>query len=148
VAEDEVVAVEADALERRRDRFEEVLAVEREAAVRAVVDAPVELGRHDVLVALPAVLADGLTHQPFGLAAGVGLGVVEEVHPGIERGAHAVGGESGVELGAEGHPAAERQHADLEPGTSEAAIFHVHGSHPTSDSSEPHREPDGGRHAP
>ncbi len=140
VAEDEVVAVEADALERGRDRLEQVLAVQGQAAVRAVVDPPVELRRHDVLVALPPVLADGLAHEALRLPAGVGLGVVEEVHAGVERGAHAVGGEAGVELRAEGHPAAERQHADLEPGSSEAAVLHVHGSHPTSGSGRPHRD--------
>ena len=52
-------------------------------------------------------------HDPLGLAARVGLGVVEEVDAGLARGGEAVAGHPGVELGAEGHPAPEREHADL-----------------------------------
>ena len=61
------------------DGLEQVLAVQRVAHVRRVVDPPEQLGRQHVAVARPAQLGDGLAHDALGLAAGVGLGVVEEV---------------------------------------------------------------------
>ena len=47
---------------------------------RAVLNPHVELGRDHVLHAGPAALGEHLAHDRFGLAAAVGLGVVEEVH--------------------------------------------------------------------
>ena len=93
----------------------------------AVVEAPEELGRHDVRAARPAQLGDGLAHDPLGLAARVGLRVVEEVHARVVGGGEAVARPAHVELGAEGDPRAERQHADLQAGPAEAAVGHLHG---------------------
>jgi hypothetical protein len=70
--------------ERAVDGVHEVLAVERVLHVdHAVVDAPEDLGGDHVAVALPPELGDGIAHDLLALAARVGLGVVEEVHPAL-----------------------------------------------------------------
>ena len=98
VAVEEVDEVEPDALERPVDRLHEVLAVERVAHVHALVDPPEQLGRDHVAVSLPAELGDRLAHDPLGLAAGVRLGVVEEVDAGVAGGRRQSHGEARVEL--------------------------------------------------
>ena len=73
----------------------------------------------------------------LALAAGVGLGVVEEVATGVVRGLHALQGEVGVELGVEGDPAPEAEHADLDARVAQPAVLHLvrfvrHGPEPTT----------------
>src|SRR6185437_11929892 len=83
-----------------------------------------ELRRDDVALTVPAELFDRRAHDLFGLAARVHLGVVEEVDARVMRDAQALEREIVVELRAEGHPRAEGQQADLEPGTAETAVLH------------------------
>ena len=58
--------------------------------------------------------------------ADVGLGVVEEVDPGVVGGGQAVLGQAAGQLGPEGDPRAEGQHADLEPGPAQSPVLHRH----------------------
>jgi len=50
---------------------------------------PVDLGRDDEVVALPAKLLDRLPHHPLRLSRGIALGAVEEVDAGVVCGFHA-----------------------------------------------------------
>jgi hypothetical protein len=78
-------------LQRAVDGLHQVLAVERVLAVDGVagaVQAPEELGRDDVVQARPAQLLERLAHHLFAAAAGVDLGVVEEVDAGVIGGGH------------------------------------------------------------
>ena len=87
---DEVDVVELQSRQRAVDRLHQVLAVERVLLVGAVVEPPVELGRHDVGRAAPAESASATSPMIVSrLALGVNLGVVEEIHAGIARGSHA-----------------------------------------------------------
>ena len=97
-----------------------------------VVEAPEELGGDDVGVPRPLELGEGAAHDPLGLATRVGLGVVEEVHPGLAGSGDAVRRERRVQLGPEGDPRTERQHAHLEPGAAEPPVLHFlrHGRAP------------------
>ncbi|MTV24215.1 serine/threonine protein kinase [Nitriliruptoraceae bacterium ZYF776] len=97
----------------------------------------------------PAELADGLAHDPLGLAARVGLRVVEEVDAGVVGGGHAVDGLAHVELRLEGHPRPEGQHADLEAGATETAVGHLHAWRlPGRDEGRPRGGPPGGAREP
>ena len=126
MAVQDVDEVEPEPLQRPVDRVHQVLAVERVVHVRGVlVQAPEHLGGHDVGPARPGEFAQHLAHDRLALAAGVRLGVVEEVAARVAGGSHALEGELVVELGVEGDPAAERQHAHLQPGVAEPAVFHV-----------------------
>lgn len=72
-------------LQRGFETLDNVLA--REAVVvdedLAVGAAPVELGGHDDVVAVPVVLLDGLAHDDLGLASGIGFSCVEEVDTAV-----------------------------------------------------------------
>ena len=92
-----------------------------------VVEAPEQLGGEHVGVAGPPEGGDGLAHDPLGLARRVGLGVVEEVDPGAVGRGQAVLGQAAGQLGTEGHPRAERQHADLQSGMAQTSVLHLHG---------------------
>jgi hypothetical protein len=107
MAVDEVDVIELQALERAVDRVHQVLAVERALLVRAVGDAPEELGRDDVAQARPGELLQRLAHDLLALAAGVDLGVVEEIDAAVPRRGHAVARRAPVELVAVRHPRAE-----------------------------------------
>ena len=109
MAEDQVDEVEAETVERGVDGLQEVLAVQGVLHVGPVVDPPEELARDDELVALPTEGLNGLAHDDLRLAAGVGLGIVEEVHSRLAGGLEAAHGEVVVHLGAEADPGAERQ---------------------------------------
>jgi hypothetical protein len=87
VTEDQVDEVKSESLERGVDGLAQVLAIERVLHVDLVVDAPEQLGRDQVLVALPAEVAEGLTHDAFGFASRVRLRVVKEVDAGVLGGA-------------------------------------------------------------
>ena len=129
VAKDEVDKVETEALERAVDGLAQVLAVQGVLHVRDVVQTPEELGGHDVLVTLPAELAEGFAHDALRLTGGVALGVVEEVDTGVFGGAEALSRFSGLGdlvLVGKGHPGPEGEHADLQAGPTEATIFHFH----------------------
>jgi len=105
----------------------QVLAVERVLAIhrpRVVVDAPEELGGHDVVEARPLELAERLTHHGLALAARVDLGVVEEVHARVEGRSHHLARRGDVDLIVIGHPGAERQRAELKAAASHASIEH------------------------
>jgi hypothetical protein len=81
--------------QRAVDGLHQVLAVERVLAVDGVavaVQAPEELGRHHVVQARPAQLLQRLAHHLSLLAAGVDLGVVEEVDAGVVGGGHHLDG--------------------------------------------------------
>ena len=102
----------------------QVLAIEGEAHVHLVADAPVELRREHVALSVPAELADRLAEDRLGFAVGVGLGGVEVVHPALACQVEALLCERGVDLRTEGHPRAEREHAHLQAGPSESAVLH------------------------
>ena len=129
VAEHEIHVVELQALERAVDRLPQVLAVQRVALVGeralALREAPVELGRHDVLQARPGELLQHGAHDLLALAARVDLGVVEEVHPGVERRGHQFARGARVDLVAVGDPGAKGQFGNLEAGAAEATVVHV-----------------------
>jgi hypothetical protein len=57
VTEEQVHEVETQALQGAVDRLGQVLAVQGVVHVDRVIEAPEDLGRHDVVVALPAELA-------------------------------------------------------------------------------------------
>src|SRR5580704_12058042 len=81
------------------------------------------LGREDDLVAAPL---ERLSHDLFGLAAGVGVGGVDEVDPGVQRLTDdadrvvVVGVADGPE-----HHRAERVGTDLDAGPAESAVVHA-----------------------
>jgi hypothetical protein len=125
VAEDQVDDVVLQPLHGALDGFEQVLAVQRVARVDGVVEAPVELAGDDVRLARPAQVLNRLAHDPLRLAAGVDLGVVEEVDPGVAGDPQALGGEVAVELGTEGDPRSEGEEADPQPRASQVAILHA-----------------------
>ncbi len=126
VAIDEVDVLQAEALQRPVDGLHQVLAVERVLAVDrdGVGQAPEELGGHRVVQARPAELLQRGPHHLFALAAGVGLGVVEEVHARVVGGGHHLDGGVGVHLVGVGHPGAERQFAHLQAGAAQSSILH------------------------
>ena len=68
------------------------------------MEAPEQLGGEDVTAARPPEGPDRLAHDLLGLAAGVGLGIVEEVDPGVVGGGQAVLGEVAGELRSERDP--------------------------------------------
>ena len=145
VAVDEVDEVDLHPLERALHRVHQVLAVQGVLHVgHAAVDAPEELGREHEAVARPAELLHHATHDRLALAAGVGLGVVEEVAAGVVRGLHAL--ERGVvlQLVVEGDPRPERQHRHLEAAAAEPAVLHLllqfvaRGGHAGEPSAAPH----------
>jgi hypothetical protein len=127
VAIHQVDEVQAHARERAVDGLHQVLAVERVLAVRGVafaVQAPEELGRHDVVQARPFQRLDGLAHHDLALAAGIGLGVVEEVHAGAHGFSEHLAGCGRVDLVVVGHPGAQREFADLQAAAAETSILH------------------------
>ena len=124
VAVEDVDEVGAEPLERAVDGVEQVLAVERVPHVRDVVEAPVHLRGQHVRPSWPAELGDDAAHDRLALAAGVGLGVVEEVAAGVVGRLHALHRQVVLHLGVERHPRAERQHRQLEPGAPEPAVLH------------------------
>jgi hypothetical protein len=63
----------------------------------------------------------------LALAAGIDLGVVEEVDAGVEGGGHHLDGGLGIDLVGVGDPGAERQRADAHAGAAEAAVLHGEG---------------------
>ena len=104
MAEQQIDELEAETFQRAVDRMQQVLAVQGVLHVDLVVEAPEHLRRDDVTVACPSQLGDRAAHDPFGLAARVGLGVVEEVDAGVVRGFEAFESRVEAELGAERHP--------------------------------------------
>ena len=129
VAEEEVDEVEAEAVERPVDRLHEVLAVQRVLHVGCLVQAPEHLRGDDVRPARPVHLRDRRAHDALGLAACVRLRVVEEVHARVVGRLHALARLLHAHLVLERHPRTEREHADLEAGTTQPSIFHP--AHPT-----------------
>ena len=121
VAVEDVDEVETETLQRPVDRLHQVLAVERVLHVHAVVDAPEQLGRHDVRPARPLETSERLAHDLLAATTGIGLGVVEEVASGVTGDLHALDGRVDGDLVVERHPRSERQHRHLDPGTAESA---------------------------
>jgi len=70
-------------------------------------------------------VGDHIAHHLFGAAAGIALGVVEEVDPGIPSGGDQLAGLIAADLVAEGHPGPEGQGRELQAGGAETAIEHV-----------------------
>ena len=113
-------------LERTVDRLHEVLAIEGVVHVRNVsMDAPERLRGEHVRPARPTEFPKDAAHDRLGLAPGIHLGVVEEIAARLAGGVDAVTGETGVELVAEGDPAAEGQHAHTQAGRTETSVLHV-----------------------
>ncbi len=79
MAEKKVDVLHAEPLEAPLNAFKKVFAVERVLFIWAFVDAPEELGRHEVRAAPEAEFAEGLSHDGFGLAACIDFGVIEKV---------------------------------------------------------------------
>src|SRR5690606_34316671 len=67
---------------------------------------------------------DDVAHDPFGLAVGVALGVVEEVDAVVPRGRDEFARRAAADLGTEREPRAERQCGQLQAGRTEAAVLH------------------------
>jgi hypothetical protein len=63
-------------------------------------------------------------HHLFAAAAGIDLGVVEEVDPGVIGRGHHLGGLAGVDLVVVGDPGAQGQRRNTQAGTAEAAVLH------------------------
>ncbi len=124
MAEHEVHVVELQPLQRAVDRLPQILAIERVLFVRAVVEAPVELGRDDVGRAAPTGLSQHLAHDRLRPTVGVRLGIVEKVDAGVIGGRHALAGGVRAQLVAVGDPRAERKRAHLEPGGTQPAVSH------------------------
>ena len=114
MAEQQIDELEAETFQRAVDRMQQVLAVQGVLHVDLVVEAPEHLRRDDVTVACPSQLGDRAAHDPFGLAARVGLGVVEEVDAGVVSRGHALAREILAQLIAVSDPGAEGQLADLQ----------------------------------
>ena len=125
MAEHEVNEVEAQTLKRTVDSLHQVLAVEGVLEVDVVLNSPEQLGRNDIGIALPAELLNGLSHDLFGLPAGVDLGVVEEVDTGFGSGLHALLGKTGVNGIAERDPRTERQFAHFEARAAQTVVLHL-----------------------
>ena len=115
MTEEQVDEVEPEPLERTVDRLHQVLAIQRVLHVGEVVQTPEDLRRDHVRVTRPAELGDRGAHDPFRLALGVRLGIVEEVDAGFVRGLQTVGRLGDPDLLTERHPRSERQHTDLQP---------------------------------
>lgn len=81
----DVDIVQAESLQTALGSFNDVFSAEP-GVVDVVVakgGAPVDLGRHDDVVALEAEFLDGFAEEDFGLAAAVDFGGVEEVDAGV-----------------------------------------------------------------
>ena len=87
--------------------------------------APEELGRDHVVQARPLQRLERLAHHDLALAAGVDLGVVEEVDAArpTRRPASRVAA-AGVDLVVVRDPGAERQLADLQAAAAETSVLH------------------------
>ncbi len=125
VAVHDVDEVEPETLQRTVDRLQQVLAVEGVRHVDGVVDAPEQLRRHEVRPPWPAEPAQRLAHDRLATAAGVRLGVVEEVAPSVVGGLHALHRGVDGDLGVERHPRPERQHRHLDASPAQPAVLHV-----------------------
>ncbi len=76
-------------------------------------------------VAWEAQVGDHIPHHLLGATAGIALGVVEEVDPGIPGGGDQLAGLVAANLIAEGHPGPEGQGRELQAGGAKTAIEHV-----------------------
>ena len=94
------------------------------AGIALAVQAPEELGRHQVVQPRPLQLAQRLAHQRLAAAAGVDLGVVEEVDAGVVGGGHHLARRRSVDLVVVGHPGPEGENADTQAGTAETTVLH------------------------
>jgi hypothetical protein len=112
MAEHKVNVVHLKAAQRVVDAFDDVLV--RQAGIVGSVAPPEDLGRDDDALTPPAELLDRIAHDPFGFAAGVGLGVVEEVDAGVVGGRHAFAGDIEADLPTVRDPGAKRQLAQLD----------------------------------
>jgi len=92
----------------------QVFPIERVLFVRAVGEAPEELGRNDVRLAPPAELLEHVAHDDLGLALGVHLGLSKKLTPASCAAAIAFARGVIAELRAV-VPRAERKLAQLEP---------------------------------
>ncbi len=90
------------------------------------MDAPEELGRDHVGPPGPRQLLERLTHDPLRLAAGVDLGVVEEVDAGVVGVLHALEARVEPHLAPERDPRSEREDAELQARIAHAAVLHLH----------------------
>ena len=106
MAVQQVDVVELQTLERGFRALNQVLAGQAAVVDRVVAEgaAPVDLGRDDQVVALPAEFFDGVAHHDLGLAACVGLGAVEEVDARVVGRFHAVEGDLVADVAAVGDP--------------------------------------------
>jgi len=101
VSVQEVDVFKVQTRQRRIRALNQVLPAQSTVVHRVVTirRTPVDLCRHDQVVALPAELLDSLSHADFTLAAGVALGAVEEIDCADASEMSGRGGEGGKMVG-------------------------------------------------
>ena len=101
-----------------------VLAMQAALGGQLAAGAEEHLAAHGPGVAWPLHLLQHLAHDLLALAAGVDLGVVEEVDAVVIGDHHELFGGGVADLLAEGEPAAQAQFTDLEAAISEVTVAH------------------------
>ena len=104
MAEVEIEVLHLQALEGLVAGLHQVLAVQAHLGGQLAAGAEEGLAAHRPGVARPLHLLEHLAHDAFALAAGVDLGIVEEVDAVVVRGLHELLGHGIADLLAEGEP--------------------------------------------
>ena len=126
VAEIEVEVVHLEAPQRGMTGLDDVLAGQPHFIGAVVLRPEIYLAGNKKAAAPPAGFFQDIAHDHLGLAVGVTLGIVEEVHAGIVGGMQQVAGDRVADLAAEGDPGAKGQRRDLQAGRTEPAVDHGH----------------------
>ena len=111
MAEVQVQVIRIQAFEGRVDRLRNVFAGEA-ASVGTLHRGPKDFAGNDQ--ALTGDVFDSLAHDNFRLAAGVDVGVVEEIYALVESCVDQLVGSFFIDLRAHGHPSAKGYLTDLE----------------------------------
>ena len=120
----EVEVVDLKAPESAVAGFDHVLAGQAGLVGFVVFAAEKHFAGNEVAAAAPAGFFENGAHDNFGLAIGIGLGVVEEIDAGVVGGVEEAVCDGVTDLFAEGHPGAEGEGGDLQAGFSEGAVEH------------------------
>ena len=126
VAVVEVEVVDLQAAERVVAGLDDMFAGETGLVGLVVLPAEEDLARNEVAAAAPAGFLQDRAHHEFGLAVGVGLGVVEKINAGVVGGVEELFRDGVADLLAEGDPRAEGERADLQAGFAERTMGHAH----------------------